>query len=322
MKNSIKFTLFFIFTLVFAFEAQAQNSEWIRIESENKEISFAVPNNFSFVFDKEGFTRQNPQNWREIIEYKNIRSLSAYDNGTTMFFESYDVKNGKKAVAYLLPNLKDAQITSISFENFSGFQIISEKTIYTAFYYLASENHIYYIGVGAHKKSSESVYQFLNSIKLEGKSVFNLPTERVAETKEILSIVNLPETPIEIEYNKMTKEEKKDWENKRKDVEKTKISPLESKSDDGEKLTVLFKPAPDYTDYARKSGEQGKVLLKATFSPNGSIGKVVVLQGLRYGLTENSIRVLKRVKFIPAEKDKSPISVTRTIEYNFIIYSY
>ena len=174
MKNSIKFTLFFIFTLVFAFEAQAQNSEWIRIESENKEISFAVPNNFSFVFDKEGFTRQNPQNWREIIEYKNIRSLSAYDNGTTMFFESYDVKNGKKAVAYLISNLKDAQITSISFENFSGFQIISEKTIYMAFYYLASEKHIYYIGVGAHKKSSESVYQFLNSIKLEGKSVFNL----------------------------------------------------------------------------------------------------------------------------------------------------
>ena len=135
-----------------------------------------------------------------------------------------------------------------------------------------------------------------------------------------MDLLLLPETPIEVEYNKMTKEEKKDWENKRKDVEKTKISPLESKSDDSEKMTVLFKPAPDYTDYARQSGEQGKVLLKATFSPNGSIGKIVVLQGLRYGLTENSIRVLKRVKFIPTEKDKSPISVTKTIEYDFILY--
>ena len=220
MKYSIKFTLFLIFTLIFSIAGQTQKSEWTRIESENKEISFAVPNNFSFVFDKKGFTRQNPQNWREIIEYKNIRSLSAYDNGTTMFFESYDVKNGKKAVTYLVSNLKDSQITSISFENFSGFQIISEKTNYTAFYYLASEKHIYYIGVGAREKNNESIYQFLNSIKLEGKSVFNLPTKKVAESDEILSIVNLPETPIEIEYNKMTKEEKKDWENKRKDVEK------------------------------------------------------------------------------------------------------
>ncbi len=323
MKYSIKFTLFLIFTLLFSAAAEAQTSEWVRVESENKEISVAIPAGFSFAFDKEGFTQSNPRNWSDLAEFTKVRALTAYQNGATMFFESYDVKNAKKALPFLLSIHRNASATSLAFENFSGLQIISEKDFYSAFYYLASEKNIYLIGVGARQKDNETMFKFLNSIKINNNFAFKLPAGKVDESKQILSIVNLPETPVEVE--RMTKEEKKELEKQSKEAKSNKTEPNKTEPDqkilpDAKGLVILFKPRAKYTDLARQSQEQGVIRLRATFRADGRIGKVWVVKDLKYGLTEETVKALRRIRFIPAEKENAAVEAIKTIEYSFTVY--
>jgi TonB family protein len=57
---------------------------------------------------------------------------------------------------------------------------------------------------------------------------------------------------------------------------------------------------PEYTEEARKNGVEGKVRLIAVFKSNGKIGRIDVVEGLPYGLTEKAIDVAKEIKFKPA----------------------
>lgn len=310
MKTIANILLLMLFVFIASSNSQ-QNSEWLRIESENKEVSFAMPKDFSYSFDKEGFTQVNPQNWKDTADYKNIRSITAYQNGVTMFFESYDTKNSKKSLPYFLYNHLESQYRNISFENFSGLQITSEKSSYIVFYYLASDKNTYLIGFGAREKTNETISKFLKTIKLNGKFLFEA-AQKANESDKVLSLANLRETPIEVVYNLENKKEKK----KKSDQIKT----METKLDVAKELVVLFKPRPTYTERARQESAQGVVRLKVALSANGQIGQITVVKDLGYGLTENTIKVLKRLRFIPAEKDNFPVTVVKTIEYSFSIY--
>jgi TonB family protein len=57
-----------------------------------------------------------------------------------------------------------------------------------------------------------------------------------------------------------------------------------------------------------------------TFSKDGSIGDIKVIQGLGYGLTEQAIAAAKQIVFQPKQINGVPVSVTKTVEYNFNIY--
>jgi TonB family protein len=85
-------------------------------------------------------------------------------------------------------------------------------------------------------------------------------------------------------------------------------------------LVIVSKPRPRYTDTARQSSTQGTVILRVTFLKNGGIGPIVPVKELANGLTENAISAAKRVAFLPAIVDGTPVSVTKQIEYTFSIY--
>jgi protein TonB len=62
------------------------------------------------------------------------------------------------------------------------------------------------------------------------------------------------------------------------------------------------------------------VVLRVQFLENGEIGKITVVKGLPYGLTENAIDAAKRMKFEPAKKDGRAVTVLRPVEFSFSIY--
>jgi TonB family protein len=85
-------------------------------------------------------------------------------------------------------------------------------------------------------------------------------------------------------------------------------------------VQVLSKPRAIYTDAARLNFTEGKVVLRVTFSANGQIGAISVINGLPDGLTEQAIAAAKGLKFEPARRDGVPYSVTKPVEYIFTIY--
>jgi TonB family protein len=87
-----------------------------------------------------------------------------------------------------------------------------------------------------------------------------------------------------------------------------------------QKVRVLSKPEPSYTESARKYGVTGTVVLRAVFSSDGQITRIAILSRLPHGLTNQALDAARKIKFIPAEKDGQPVSMTVQLEYNFNLY--
>jgi TonB family protein len=85
-------------------------------------------------------------------------------------------------------------------------------------------------------------------------------------------------------------------------------------------LNIISKPRAQYTDEARQNQIQGVVTLKVTLLANGTIGSIVPVSRLGYGLTEKAIAAAREIKFEPQKVNGVPQSVTKTIQYSFNIY--
>lgn len=86
------------------------------------------------------------------------------------------------------------------------------------------------------------------------------------------------------------------------------------------KIQFQSRPAPEYSDEAKRKGVRGVVVLKCIFRSNGTVTDIKVIAGLPYGLTESAIEAAKKIKFVPATKDGHNVSMWMQLEYNFNLY--
>jgi len=86
------------------------------------------------------------------------------------------------------------------------------------------------------------------------------------------------------------------------------------------KAVITVKPAPGFTEEARKNNVEGTVRLRAILSASGSVQGISVVKGLPDGLTEKAIAAAKQIRFTPAQKDGRTVSQYVTLEYNFNFY--
>lgn len=85
-------------------------------------------------------------------------------------------------------------------------------------------------------------------------------------------------------------------------------------------LVIAAKPRVRYTDMARQAGIRGTVVLRMTFRSNGSVGSIVVIKSLPYGLTEQAVAAARKLVFLPAQINGANVAVTKQVEYTFSIY--
>jgi len=85
-------------------------------------------------------------------------------------------------------------------------------------------------------------------------------------------------------------------------------------------LNIVAKPRATYTDAARQYAVQGTVTLRVTFLANGAVGSIVAISGLPHGLTEQAIAAARSIKFEPAKRGGQPYTVTKNVQYNFVLY--
>jgi TonB family protein len=79
-------------------------------------------------------------------------------------------------------------------------------------------------------------------------------------------------------------------------------------------------PNPPYTEDARKFRLQGSVLLSVLIGEDGSVRDVRVQRGLACGMTEQTIKTVKKWKFAPVlGPDGKPAVAQLTVEANFLL---
>jgi len=102
-------------------------------------------------------------------------------------------------------------------------------------------------------------------------------------------------------------------------LSQTQSDPVYSGKEITRKVIVLSKPEPTYTPDALDSHITGTVTLHARFSSSGLVEDIAVLSGLPKGLTEQAIEASKTIVFIPADKERKPVSQILELTYSFML---
>lgn len=105
-----------------------------------------------------------------------------------------------------------------------------------------------------------------------------------------------------------------------KSLESSPGPPIYTAEQVTQKVRVLSKPEPQYSEAARKAGASGTVVLRAVFSAEGEVKHILITRALGYGLTTSSVRAARQIRFTPAMKDGTPVSMSLQLEYNFNLY--
>jgi TonB family protein len=85
-------------------------------------------------------------------------------------------------------------------------------------------------------------------------------------------------------------------------------------------VIIVAKPRANYTDVAREHNVQGVVRLHLELLRNGSVGNIEVVDGLKFGLTEQAIAAARKIVFLPRQVNGVRVDSIVTFEYSFTIY--
>jgi TonB family protein len=80
---------------------------------------------------------------------------------------------------------------------------------------------------------------------------------------------------------------------------------------------VRSKRQPEYTEWARRFGVNGKIRVRAVLAASGEVTEITPLSRLPHGLTKKAIEAAQKIKFTPAVKDGKLVSQYVTIDYTF-----
>jgi TonB family protein len=95
-------------------------------------------------------------------------------------------------------------------------------------------------------------------------------------------------------------------------VVEAKVSPIAP-------VAIQSKPAPVYTEEARRLRVEGDVVVQVVFSATGEIQIIGVVKGLGHGLDEAAVAATRQIRFTPARRDGHFVDYPATIHVVFAL---
>jgi TonB family protein len=291
---------FWLTIIIFASTiSHAQTNDWVRVISDDGEFSIEVPAKHNFFYDKQGFlSAKGGENTR----VENMNMLNAFHDGTLVSFETYQSKKGALDTFYEHDKRISKNVTVDFSEIKNNGTTIKQIVTKTDKYYCLrqffhSKSNIYILTAASENGVNATIKRFLDSL------VFRADKKDNSSNNSIL-FSSLKVTPVNVVQATLNN-----------------VSTTDSSADRNlDSLLIVKRAIPIYTEAARVKGVQGTVLLRATFSEDGFIPKIEVVKSLPHGLLRQAIFTMLRLKFLPQKKDGKYETVTKVLEYNFLMY--
>lgn len=83
---------------------------------------------------------------------------------------------------------------------------------------------------------------------------------------------------------------------------------------------AVYDPEPEYSEEARKTKQQGTVVLSLIVDEQGRPRSIRVVRSLGMGLDDKAIDAVKKWKFVPGTKDGLPVAVQVNVAVSFRLY--
>jgi TonB family protein len=313
--------LLFPVVVLFAVLSVTAQTNWFKLESGSKDFSISIPPGYQVLIDKGGYKigrliSRNPFRTKT-IELDDITRITAFTDGASFLVESYRTNKLEDALEeFYRTKFKPEDSQDLVLNSFQGKMAArAESTSYVLDVMVGSKDRIYRIYGLARSEKNEALKYFFSSIRLDGAAPFALASTLEDKIKtQALQISNLEETPFVVEKSGP----EGDMAQPGKPLQV--VRGVRPPPDDPGRIFIGYKPLPRYTESARKNGTAGTVTLRLTFGADGNIEKIVEINGLPHGLTEEAVKVARQIRFLPEEADGKPVTVRKTIQYAFTIY--
>jgi TonB family protein len=82
-------------------------------------------------------------------------------------------------------------------------------------------------------------------------------------------------------------------------------------------LRIFEMPSATFPDEVRAKGTSGTVSLQVRFLAGGTIGKIIVIQGLPDGLNEEAVKAARAIRFLPARLNGRLVNSAEIVKYHF-----
>jgi TonB family protein len=277
--------------------ANLKTDDWIRVVSNDSEFSVEVPSQYAFLSDSDGFEVAKNNGTYDLT---NMYMLTAFINETLVSFEAYDGSNaafdaicdndafdsdGRKESSSKIGETKIKEVVNIT------------KKYYSIRKFIHTKSHIYILTAANRNADTTEMDRFMGSVVL---------SERSASGNQAIPFSALKPYKVQLKYELSN------------DSGKSEILPPVDTS--VKPAVVVRATRGSYGSLARLNKVHGYVILKCVFAPDGSIPEVTVVRSLPYGLERQTIFAALRTKFLPKEKDGTPTSFTKTMEFGYNVY--
>lgn len=296
MKKIARIIFCLCLLLLFNLNFNAQPSDWVRVESDTKDLSVSFPNDFIIHNDKKD---------------KEPTRIFGFKNGVVMELHVLKEMNPKDRLGRMTfaPDLSASEFTK---NKFQGKMAVSEESRkdFHQIIYLASNKNLYHLEVSAPDKGLSEITRFLLSIKIDNEALYkgNLPQPGLETVKTFTALPTSPEI-IEANARKADKTEttatyKKLSEAAARDFRRYSRAPI-----------VLDSSYPNFR--ASPSGNKpffarAEVKLLA----NGQVGDVVIYSDSNSIFTEACAKAARKIKFIPAQINGQNVDSVDIVEYH------
>ncbi len=290
---------------LFVFGQDQKADKWIRVQNDDGEFSIELPEKFAYFYNKEGFLVNNTYNSFLVEE---MSMANAYVDKTLLSFETYKAKQSaldaitdsdEHSAKFLT---KNADWSKLKKEGYKLKQLNYGNKNFTAIrQYFSSKNRIYVLTVANRDGETAAMKRFFDSL------IFK-PDAKNEQISEAIRFANLKQSEVEAITNA---EPPKPPGN---------IFAKPTSDPNALPLVIVSQPIPSFTSSAKRSFETGNIQVRLTFSDEGRVSKVGIIKDLNAGLLRQSLFSAIRMKFLPAEKDGKPITVSKIVEYSFRIY--
>lgn len=270
--------------------------KWTRIQSDNGEFSIELPDNFSYFFDEEGFSRTYKQ---KDYRLKNMNLLTSFQEGTLLRVEIYEGK--EQALKSILRDDKQVgKYSEIKNNKIRIRQILNQSdNFYAVRKHFNSKNHIYILTAASRSGETPAIKRFFDSLHFE-------PNREKPSDPQVLALSKLSRKQISLNFNRV----------KIKAPNKVTKTELEN----NKKILFINRPAPSYVKSARKSNETGTIVLRLYFGRNGLITEIDVIKTLSDDLLRQAVFAAIRISYLPPIENDEAQAVSKRVMYTFSIY--
>ena len=264
-------------------------------------------------------------------DYSSDRSRIRFSNkfDETYFFIFSDKPKGifqfNRVMDYVRNSRQIGSVENIGEFETEKFEFSDDDNFYNTILTAKSKNKAYVFQTTSPTKDNPAVERFFSSLKLNDKTPAEITTpSKVETTAPVTSSIQIVELKMP-ESNQIIGRGTgggigSGRGNGNGNPNASKPLPVPNQNSQSSGVKILSKPRANYTDLARFYGISGKVVLRLTFSANGTIGAVTTISKLPFGLTTEAIIAAKGIKFEPAQRDGVAYSVTKPVEYSFTLY--